>query len=79
MESLAVYEVDYSVKDMDKFKADPHVPTTVVAENITEAVKRAKEFENDNISLLKCNLVGSPTRVAIQKKVKGLEPKKETA
>jgi hypothetical protein len=77
--SLAIFEIDYSLKDAEVFKAAPKdFPQYVVAENVFEAVKRAKEFEDDNLTLLKCNLVVNPSKVAVQKKAKGLQPTKET-
>lgn len=77
---LLVFEVDYSLKDVEKFKASgTPLPQLVVAESVVEAVKRAKEFEDDNATLLKCDIKVAPSNVAIQKKTKGMEPAKETA
>lgn len=77
---LGFFDVDYSLKDVEKYKASGvPLPRFVVAETVVEAVKRAKEFENENATLLKCNLMVDMGNVAIQKKVKGMEPVKETA
>lgn len=77
---IGVYEIDYTLKDVEAFKASgKEVPTLVVAESVSEAVKKAKEFEDENTVLLKCNLLVNPGKVAIQKKLKGLEPVRETA
>jgi hypothetical protein len=76
---MPLYEVDYTFKDAEKWKTNPKdVPAHVVADTVVEAVKKAVEFEDDNLTLLKCNLVPSG-KVAVAKKFKGLEPKKETA
>lgn len=72
----AIYEIDYSVKDTEKWKATPKpLPQYVVAESVAEAVKKAEEFEDDNLTLLKCNMLHS-ANVAVAKKFKGLEPQK---
>jgi hypothetical protein len=77
---LAVFEVDYSIKDVDAFKAaPPELPQYVIAENVGEAVKRASDFETDNVTLLKCNLTTTIGKIAIQKKTKGVEPIKVAA
>lgn len=75
---MAIFEVDYSIKDVDKFKnLNKQVPRWVVADSISEALKRAKDFEDDNTSVLKCDLHLNNGTIAIQKKFKGLEPTKE--
>jgi len=67
-----VYEVDYSLKDAEAFKAAPkEVPSFVLAPNLAEAVKTAQAFEDDNLTLLKCNLDFSG-KFAISKKAKGV-------
>jgi hypothetical protein len=74
-----VFEVDYSIKDAVKWKAAPKlIPQYVVADSIADAVKRATEFEDDNLTLLKCNLA-LQGQVAMPKKYKGIEPQKEAA
>lgn len=72
-----VFEVDYTVKDQEKWKESPKtVPQYVVADSVAEAVKRAQDFEDDNLTLLKCNLLVQG-RTAVPKKYKGVEPQKE--
>lgn len=79
---MNIFEIDYSLKDVEKFKAAPkELPSIVVADNVAEAVKRAKDWEDDNCTLLKCDLLKYPAvhKIAVQKKYKGIEPVKETA
>lgn len=53
-----VFEVDYLIKDAEKYKSEPHdLPQYVVALNIADAVKFAQAFEDTNLTLLKCNLL----------------------
>jgi hypothetical protein len=69
---LTVFEVDYALKDAEAFKASPkEVPSFVLATNLAEAVKTAQAFEDDNLTLLKCNLDFSG-KFAISKKAKGI-------
>ena len=76
---MGVFEVDYTVKDQEAWKANPKpVPQFVVADSVSEAVKRAQDFEDGNLALLKCNLVYQG-KVAVPKKYKGVEPQKENA
>lgn len=69
-----VFEVDYAIKDMERWKATPKViPKYVAADSLVEAVKRATDFEDDNLTLLKCDLVANGN-VALPKKYKGVQP-----
>jgi hypothetical protein len=69
-----VFEVDYLIKDNDKWKSFPKpIPKYVAADTIVEAVKRAQDFEDDNLTLLKCDLVANGN-VALPKKYKGVQP-----
>ena len=69
---LTVFTVDFSLKDAEAFKANPKdVPTHILATNIAEAVKTAQAFEDDNITLLKCDY-GTTGKFAVAKKAKGI-------
>lgn len=74
---MPVFEVDYTIKDQEKWKANATVvPAHVIADSVAEAVKRAQDFEDDNLTLIKCNLVHAGN-VALAKKFKGVEQTKE--
>lgn len=75
----AVYEVDYTVKDNEKWKNEPKdIPTIVVADSIQDAVAKASEFNDDNITLYKCNILYTG-KVALPSNFSGLSSQKAAA
>lgn len=73
-----IFYVDYAVKDSEKFKVrNKPLPKYVVADSVAEAVKCAETFEDDNLSLLRCDAYAENGNVAIAKKFKGVKAEKE--
>lgn len=76
---MNIFELDYAFKDKDKWVAHPkELPTYVIAENVEMALQRAKDWEDDNLTVHKVNMILSGN-VAIQKALKGLTGNKAKA
>lgn len=72
-----IYRVDYLVKDKVKFNAAvTPVPTYVVADDFDGALKQARKFENDNVSLYECAIQLGNGSVTIARGFKGLSASK---
>jgi hypothetical protein len=70
---MNLYKVDYDIKDVDAYKADPPtIPRVVLAENFDEAVKVSKKYETDNLSVRELILSEADYKVAIVKGYKGV-------
>lgn len=53
---MKIFSVDYDVLDAEKYKANPkQVPRFVLSDDFMSAVITAKEYEDDNLKLSKCD------------------------
>ena len=76
---MNIFELDYAFKDKEAWVANPkELPTYVVAETVEAALGRAKDWEDDNLTVHKVNMVLTGN-VAIQKALKGLTTTKTKA
>jgi len=75
-----LYKIDYSIKDLGKFDAKTtRLPKYVLAEDFYAAIKTAKKFETDNLTLMDCALYLGDGSVAVARGFKGFEaPSKDT-
>lgn len=70
-----IYKVNYKIKEVEKFdKNNSGVPSYVVAEDFYSALKTAKKFETDNLSLLECTIHVNGEDVAIATGYRGFKP-----
>jgi hypothetical protein len=70
---MNLYRVDYNIKDVEVYKANPPpIPRVVLAEDFDEAVKLSKKYETDNLSVRELVLSEPDYKVAISKGYKGI-------
>lgn len=68
-----LFKIDYSIGNVEKFKTQGKpLPTYVVANGLEEAVKKAKEYEDENVTLFRCDLHMNDGHIVVAKKFKGI-------
>jgi hypothetical protein len=67
-----LYQVDYLVKDQEKYKADgTRVPKYVVGTSFEDVLEKAKTYESENLSLYEAKVVDSSGILVTTENFKG--------
>ena len=75
---MYIYKTDFLLSK-DNVSPDTKLPRYVVADSFDAALKAARKFETDNISIYECTVVHADGYVTVARGFKGLEASKNDA
>lgn len=75
-----IYSVDYLLKNKEAFEAEKRpLPALIVCDGFEAALKAAKKFESDNVTLFEVKPHVTHDAIIVARGYKGLATEKETA